>query len=120
MEMQPRRSGGSSRMSPAVAVHISRSIDYIYRVLVIAGVVIAVFAVIRDYQTRNLIDAPARKAAASAQMAAESARDAAHSAKVRSNETRDTARQVCTSDNDRWTAYFDKVTAIANKRRPDE
>ncbi len=67
-------------------------VDRVFKALVVAGVLIAVFAVLRDWQTRNLIDEPARAR----------------------------AQALCISMNDRWGAYLTAVSAIADKRRPDE
>lgn len=67
-------------------------VDRFFRVLVIAGCCIAVFAVVRDVQTRNLIDKPAREA----------------------------VRQVCVQENLRWEAYLTSVQAIAGVRREGE
>ncbi len=71
---------------------ISLWVDRGFRCLVLAGLCIAVFAVLRDVQTRNLIDEPVRAR----------------------------AHALCVSMNDRWGAYFTAVSAIADKRRPGE
>ncbi len=71
---------------------LSLWIDRCFRALVIIGLAVALFAVVRDIQTRGLVDKTAREK----------------------------TRVLCVAVNSRWEAYFDEVTKIAAKRRPGE
>ncbi len=71
---------------------ISLWIDRAFRALVVAGLCIALFAVVRDVQTRGLVDKTAREK----------------------------TQALCVSVNDRWSAYFKVVSDIAEQRRPGE
>lgn len=79
-------------MTHDTRIRVADWVELCFRGLVIAGLVIAISAFIRDYQTRALIDRPAR----------------------------DVAHRICVSTNAHWNAYLTTVTEIANKRRPAE
>lgn len=63
-----------------------------YWTIVLLGVILGVSALARDYQTRQLIDRPAREA----------------------------ARKLCISGNARWNAYLTAAVAASNERAAGE
>ncbi len=79
-------------MTSRTRERVARNVDWVMNALIVLGVCLAVFALVRDYQTRRLIDQPVREI----------------------------AYKLCVSDNARWNAYLTAAVAASGRQSPGE